>query len=285
MMKRIFMAALLVCACAQPPQSGEARAQARAEPVTGSLFAAAPSRQSQLPVQLREISGLAVAPDGRLFAHDDERAVIYELNPQDGRVLKSFSIGAPAETGDFEGLAITPAGEFWMTTSQGELRRFSEGADGATVTAATFDTGLRGVCEIEGLAYLASEESLILACKRNEARGMRDTISLYAWRDGAGMATPWRRLPEAELTQAAGIERFRPSSLDIDPRTRRIILLSARDGALAELDADRVLSVRALRREHIQAEGAAVLADGSLAIADEGGDGLALLSIYARTAQ
>lgn len=284
MMKRSLAAVLFVCACAQPPQSGDAQAQARSESVAGSLFAAAPLRQTRLPDQLHEISGLAVSPDGRLFAHDDERAVIYEIDTQ-GRIIKSFAIGSPAETGDFEGLAITPAGEFWMTTSRGELRRFREGADGATVEAATFDTGLRDVCEIEGLAYLASEESLILACKRNEARGMRDTISLYAWRDGAGMATPWRRLPEAELTQAASIEHFRPSSLDIDTRTGRIILLSARDGALAELDADRVLSVRALGPQHVQAEGAAVLADGALAIADEGGDGRALLSIYSRTAQ
>ncbi|HYD86859.1 MAG TPA: hypothetical protein VEA80_05250 [Vitreimonas sp.] len=281
----ILAAALLACACAEPAPSSEARAQEQAASIAGSLFASTPDRQWRLPDQLREVSGLAAAPGGRLFAHDDERAVIYEIDASQGRIVKAFALGDPVETGDFEGLAITPAGQFWLVTSQGELLRFNEGSDGEIVRFARFDAGLRGVCEIEGLASLAAEESLILACKRNEARGMRDTISLYAWRDGAGMARPWRRLPEAELIRAAGIEHFRPSSLDIDPRTGRLILLSARDGAVAELDGDRVSSARALAAQHVQAEGAAVLADGSLAVADEGGDGRALLSIYARVAE
>jgi len=277
-------AALLACACAQPAPPAEAQAQG-AESIEGSLFSAAPAQQWRLPDQLREVSGLAVAPDGRLFAHNDERAVIYQLDVNEGRIVKTFALGETIAAGDFEGLAITPSGQFWLTTSQGELRRFTEGEDGGHVAFATFDTGLRNVCEIEGLAYLAAEDSLILACKRNEARDMRDTISLYAWRDGAGVARPWRRLAETELASAAGVERFRPSSLDIDPATGRLLLLSARDGALAELDGGRVVSARALGPQHAQAEGAAILADGALAIADEGGDGRALLSIYSRIPQ
>ncbi|MBC7767625.1 MAG: SdiA-regulated domain-containing protein [Phycisphaerales bacterium] len=273
--KRVIAAALLACACAQPAPTADAQVQ----PVSGSLFAAEPARQWRLPDQLREISGLAVSPDGRLFGHDDERAVIYEIDAREGALVKAFALG-DVQRGDFEGLAITPSGDFWLTTSQGQLHRFREGADGARVAIETFDAGLRNVCEIEGLAYLAAEESLILACKRNEARGMRDTVSLYAWRGGDNIARPWRQLPESELTNAAGVEHFRPSSLDIDPRSGRLILLSARDGALAELSADGVLSARALGPQHTQAEGAAVLADGSLAIADEAVDGRALLSIY-----
>jgi len=200
-------------------------------------------------------------------------------------VLKAFALGTGAvERGDFEGLAITPAGDFWLTTSQGQLYRFREGAANAQVAFEAFDSGLREVCEIEGLAYLAAEESLILACKRNEARGMRDTISLHAWRVGGGAdAGLWRQVPEADVTRAAGVEHFRPSSLDIDAHTGRLILLSARDAALVELNADGVASARALGPQHTQAEGAAILADGSLAITDEGGEGFALLSIYPRT--
>jgi len=278
---RGMLAALLLGACSQP--SGPAQAQA----VDGSLFAAEAARQARLPAQLREISGLAVSPDGRLFAHNDERAVIYELNTSNGQVVKAFALGPEAiERGDFEGLAITPAGDFWLTTSQGALYRFREGAANTQVAFETFDSGLRQVCEIEGLAYLAAEESLILACKTNEARAMRDTISLHAWRVGGGAdAAPWRQLPAADVTRAAGVEHFRPSSLDIDGRTGRLILLSARDAALVEFGADGIASARALGPQHTQAEGAAILADGSLAITDEGGQGFALLSIYARISQ
>lgn len=278
--KLALLAALMLSACAQ--QAAPAQAQA----IDGSLFAAQPDRQWRLPQQLREISGLALSPDGRLFGHDDEHAVIYEIDAAEGRLVKAFALGDPAERGDFEGLAITPAGEFWMTTSQGLLYRFAEAADGAHAAFERFDTGLRQVCDVEGLAYLAAEDSLILACKRNEARDMRDTISLYAWRPGAARATPWRRLAEADVAHAAGVGRFRPSSLDVDARSGRLLLLSARDAALAELTPQgEILSARALGAQHAQAEGVAALADGSLAIADEGGDGRALLSVYARTTQ
>lgn len=281
MIKRFLAAAFILCACAP------AHTPAQAQAPSGSLFAGDSARQWRLPERLREISGLALSPDGRLFAHDDEQAVIYQLDTSAGRIVKAFALGeASVETGDFEGLAITPNGDFWMTTSQGRLYRFREAADGAQAAFERFDTGLRNVCEIEGLAYLAAEESLILACKRNEARPMRDTISLHAWRIGANQpATPWRQWPEAALTSAAGVENFRPSSLDIDPATGRLLLLSARGAALAELDGETIVSARALGAQHTQAEGIAVLADGSLAVSDEGGDGLALLSIYARTAQ
>lgn len=281
--RRTLLALLAIAACSPSPEP----AQAEAAP-EGSLFAAAPAQQWRLPDRLREISGLAAAPDGRLFGHDDETAVIYEIDAGEGRLIKAFALGDPPLTGDFEGLAITPAGDFWLTTSEGRLHRFREGEDGAAVAYEQFDAGLADICEIEGLAYLAAEESLILACKRNEARDMRDTISLHAWPIGGGDAALWRTLPAADAASAAGVRRFRPSSLDVDTRSGRLILLSANDGALAEIGADGALvSARALAGDHRQAEGAAVLRDGALAIADEAGGRShePMLRIYPRAGQ
>lgn len=274
MILRTLAAALALCACARPP--------AQAEPAS-SAFADAPDLQWRLPDRLREISGLAVSPDGRVFGHDDETAVIYELDVAGRAIVRAFALGDPVERGDFEGLAVTPDGDFWLTTSRGRLYRFREGADGASVSYDRFDAGLDDICEIEGLAYLASEESLILACKRHHARGMRGTVALYAWPIGASAAAPWRSWREAELTRAAGVRAFRPSSLDIDQTSGRIILLSANDNALAEFSADgALLAARALGTAHRQAEGAVVAADGALLIADEGQAAPALLSRYAR---
>jgi uncharacterized protein YjiK len=275
--RRFIVAAAALAACGEPPG-----VEAQPAGSGASLFATSVAQQWRLPNRLREISGLAVSADGRVFAHDDERAVIYEIDAGRGALVKAFAVGDPIALGDFEGLAIAPDGVFWMTTSEGRLYRFEEGADGAQVPYETFDTGLRTVCEIEGLAYLAAEESLILACKQNHDRSMRDRISLYLWRF-AGEAVPWRELREAELTAAAGVRRFRPSSLDVDPASGRLLLLSARDAALAELGPDgALLAARALHPSHVQAEGVAALPDGSLVIADEGGRGRALLSRYDR---
>jgi uncharacterized protein YjiK len=266
---------LLACGNAGSPVTREVEMQ-------GSLFAPTPDQQWRLPNMLQEISGLAATSDGRLFAHDDERAVIYEIDATRGRIVKSFALGESELNGDFEGLAIGPDGAFWLTTSRSELYRFREGVDGARVEFERFDAGLGGTCEIEGLAYLATEDSLILACKQNQARNMRDRIALYRW-PFSGDARLWRRLPEADLAAAAAVRRFRPSSIEFDSRSGRMILLSANDAAMVELDLEgAVLSARELEGPHPQPEGAAILPNGSLLISDEGGDGQARLSRYAR---
>ena len=52
--------------------------------------------------RLREISGLASAPGDRIFAHDDERAVIYEID-REGRLVKAFAMGDKPVREDFAG--------------------------------------------------------------------------------------------------------------------------------------------------------------------------------------
>src|SRR5882762_6336402 len=54
-----------------------------------------------LPKRLNEISGLALSADARLFAHDDERGVIYQIDWRHGRLTKAFSLGDPPPRADF----------------------------------------------------------------------------------------------------------------------------------------------------------------------------------------
>ena len=89
------------------------------------------------------------------------------------------------------------------------------------------------------------------------------------------------------VASATGERRFRPSSLDVDTRSGRLLLLSAGDAALAELNTQgAVMSARSLEGAHQQPEGVAVLPNGALVIADEAGErGSAMLSIYAGVGQ
>lgn len=273
---RAALGALALAACAPPPA-------APPPPVHGeSLFAAAPANRWALPRKLKEISGLAVSPDGRVFTHDDEIGIIYEMDVTRGTLISNFALGDPIEIGDFEGLAISPQGVFWMVTATGRLYRFNEGDNGQHIAFERYETGLTDICEIEGLAWSVAENSLILACKANHARDMRRTISLYQWRPGMRAAQPYLSFPEAPLAQAAGVERFRPSSIEFDAASGRMLLLSGIDGALVELDArGRVLSARALS-DHPQAEGVTVAPDGALLVSDEGPRGPAELTRYER---
>src|SRR5690606_17400976 len=89
-----------------------------------------PSGRFELPGRLDEISGLASTPGGRLFGHDDERALVNEIDPATGEVGKRFSAGDPPLTGDFEGIAVV--GErFFLVTSVGILHELREADDRA----------------------------------------------------------------------------------------------------------------------------------------------------------
>lgn len=77
-------------------------------------------RQWRLPDALREISGLALTPDGHLLAVADERAVIYELNYVDGKLVRAFAFGEPPLRGDFEGIAWLNE-RVYLVTSEGML--------------------------------------------------------------------------------------------------------------------------------------------------------------------
>jgi hypothetical protein len=55
-------------------------------------FSPEAGKTEKLPSVLSEVSGLATTPDGRLFAHDDERAIVYQVDPENGEVIKAFSV-------------------------------------------------------------------------------------------------------------------------------------------------------------------------------------------------
>jgi uncharacterized protein YjiK len=261
---KALLLAIAIGACGAP-----APGVAREAPRTASIFADAPTATLALPSALKEVSGLAVAADGRVFAHDDERAVVRQIDLASGAILKSFAVGA--EVGDFEGLAIVGA-DFHLITSTGRVLRFREAADGARAPFTAFDVGLAGICEIEGLAYDKTSDSLIIPCKqmRDPARG--GTVALYAWslRTQRRGDRPWRIWPMATLAAAAQVESFHPATAEFDPRSGRLILVAGRESALVEIAPHgAILAGRRLGSRHFQPEGAAILPDGSLLIADE----------------
>ena len=250
-----------------------------------SLFSAEPEVHWRLPRRLTEVSGLALTPDGRMMGHDDEAGFVYEIDLASGEVVKHFSVGEPAVRGDFEGLAIDGDGAFYLTTSKGRLYRFREGAPGSHVPFETFDTGLGEIGEIEGLAFHYEDDKVILACKTNYTPALRGAVAFFAWSPGTGQerAQPWLTIPVAQLADAVGAQSFHPSSIEIDARSGRLVVLAGREHAMVELDPQGILlAARGLGEHHRQAEGASILPDGSLVIADEGGEAHARITRYGR---
>jgi uncharacterized protein YjiK len=238
-----------------------------------------------LPKRLNEISGLALSADERLFAHDDERGVIYQIDWHQGRLTKAFSLGDPPPRADFEGIAI--AGEnFYLVTSDGVLYRTTEGGDGAHVPYERIDTGTGARCEIEGLAYDARRAVLLLGCKTPRDPALKGHVTVFAW-------SPERRtideqasfsVPEKPFAAPLDAPHFNPSSVEVSRDGAHLYLLAGRQRALAEVDLDGgvVAVTRLPAKQHRQPEGLTIGPDGELIIADEGGGGRATLAIYRR---
>ena len=96
--------------------------------------------------------------------------------------------------------------------------------------------------------------------------------------------------PEAIRVQAAGLEafgladHFAPSGVEVDPETGFLILISARQESIIEITpSGRIVSGFHLGSDrHPQAEGIAILPDGTLLLADERQRGRAHITSYVR---
>jgi uncharacterized protein YjiK len=246
---------------------------------------APPGDRWELPRKLDEISGLAIDARGRVFAHEDERAIIFELEPSTHRVVRRFAFGSPAIPGDFEAIALV-GDSVVLVTSNGVLYAGAQGRDGESVRYVRRDTGVGRSCEVEGLAYEPDDRSVLIACKVPRDAFTRGHVTVFRWSlDRRGIVPPAAlHVPLARLTRAAGLSDFHPSDITRDPVTGHYLLVAAREHAIAELtpagDVEQV--VRLQRKRHPQAEGIAVTPDGALLVTDEAGRGRATLSVYPR---
>ena len=237
----------------------------------------------ELPWALEEISGLAVTPDGRLFAHDDERAVIYQIDPETGEVVKAFSVGYRGLPGDFEGIAVA-RGRFALVTSSGQIVEFLEGEGGSVVDYRVHSTMLGRFCEIEGLAYDAAADEFLLPCKVTRAWDLRGHLVVISvpLKTMRPYLVPRVFLPLEALREHGLDPSFHPSTIEVLPEDGTLILAAAREGALVELTSQgRLLAARSLSlRDHPQTEGLTFLPDGTLVLADEGRGSRGRLTLY-----
>jgi len=238
--------------------------------------------QWRLPDRLNEISGLAMTSDGRLLVVDDEVAIVYELDYDNGKLVKAFALGKPAVKADFEGIAVADD-LVYLTTSSGRVYISAEGADGQRVTFDNYDSGLGAYCKIEGLVQSADNTLLYFLCKKARKKSGISGLRLLAWDIAARQLLPDESivLPEEQIMRQLRIDRFSPSGVTIDRHTGNIIIVASRQRVLAEVTKDgRLVATRHLAARHKQAEGIELAIDGRLLIADEGGSHRARLAVY-----
>lgn len=233
-----------------------------------------------LPGRLDEISGIAFTADGRLFAHDDERARVYEIDPATGEVGKRFDLGEGELRDDFEDIAIV-GDRFFLVSSKGWLYEFREGADRENVPYRVTEPGVGANCEVEGLDYDPGDDALVIACKvATPDRSVIVVHRLPILPDSPRL--PTIRVPKASLVPFGLDAEFAPSAILVTPQGTWL-LASAQTESLVEIDPDKgVIAAVALRKgRHPQPEGLALGADGLLYVSDEKNGQDARISVYA----
>jgi len=224
-----------------------------------------------LPKELKDISGLAMTPDGRLFATEEKRAIIHEINFIEGTIVKTFSFGRPPAKKDFEALAI--AGKrFFLISEKGLLLEGREGFNGEGKVFNQHDTGFGKFCKTEGLA--SSEGKLFALCGKAEDKAYKGFLTILSWDiatkkadDGAFLQVPWggENFP-------TDLGDFSPSGLEI-LANGNFLILSSDKKMLVELSASgEIIGHKFLNKKtHDGPVGLAISANGKLIIADQGG--------------
>jgi hypothetical protein len=245
-----------------------------------------PSARIELPNELAEISGLAFTDDGRLLAHGDERAVIYQIDFPSGKMVKRFAIGDAGGPllGDFEDIQVV-GDRVFLVTSAGVLVEAREGRDGETVPLVRRTRGLGGACEVEGLSWDAPSSSMLLLCKQAQGKRWKDQLVILAVNPATGEfeSEPRLAVSHADLERATGVKQFAGSAMVRYPRSGTWILLSGLAHAYAEIDtAGKVLGGGRLKQKrHRQPEGIAIAPDLTLLISDEAAGAKATITGYA----
>ena len=248
------------------------------------LVGAEPKAEWRLPARLAEVSALAMTNDQRLFAVDDERAIVYQIDYDDGRLVKAFALGSEPLREDFEGLAIIDR-QFFLLTSDARLFMAAEGEDGERMPFTVSDTGLGDECEFEGLA--ADEDGdLLLLCKNVRKGAAIDVVSVFRWRPAEQHTVGRVPLPVKAIREALGKRRFRPSGIALHPRREALVIVAARERALVEVAVSGELLNAVLlpgEKRHRQTEGIEFTARGDVILADEANQGPPQLTIYGAT--
>lgn len=238
----------------------------------------------KLPLLLQEISGLAMTPDNRLWGHNDEKGIIFELDIITGGIVKAFAMSDyhKAIVDDFEGIAVADS-HFYLVTSSGRIYECEEGKASQAVFFTLYATGVGRDFEIEGLAYSPSNRTLLLMGKNPRKKALKDQIMIYSWSIDTKMLVKNAHItiPTSHFSRHLKSNKFQPSGIERHPDTGNYFIVAARQRAIAEITpAGQVLMVRELPKWHHQSEGIAFSANGSLIISDEGSKKRARLTLY-----
>ena len=242
-----------------------------------------PAKEFYLPEGLSEISGVAVASDNTVYAHDDNYAIVYEVDLNSEKATKAFALGKPTVKGDFEDIAVRD-GYVYLLTSDGRLYEAPVGENRKRVRYNAYDTGIGAHCETEGLVNGEAEGEFLILCKKAHEVGFKDRLVIYNWNVHARtpVATPWLNVSLDGLVEKLDQANFHPSAFVWRRERGTLIIVSAKGHSAIEIDQHGRLidRIKLDKQQHPQPEGLTLMPDGRLVLSDEGPRGHGKISVY-----
>jgi uncharacterized protein YjiK len=241
------------------------------------------SKEFFLSSELREISGLAMVND-RLYAHNDERGIIYILDGE-GKILSHFYPGVRPFKKDFEGIASD--GKFiYLVTSAGVIYQVTA-SDSSDAPYKAIKTPLTDNYDVEGLCFDGETNSLLLVCKSYPQRKERNIRPVFSFdlESGKLINKPRFIISIDELKQTYKINNFSPSGIEKHPDGTFYVLSSDRKAIAVYDSAGQLIEAAILPSKHVQPEGITFLSNKNMIISDEGGKDDAELTIYSYKAE
>jgi len=235
-----------------------------------------------LPIELKEVSGLALAGDNMLYMHNDEKGIVFKFDIERKKVVEKYELGEKHIKKDFEDIAVLND-SVYMVTSSGVLYKYSLDGSKDEIPFEKFTTDLNEKNNIEGLCYDPKTNSFLLACKWDPGKGYKGYRAVYEFnlKDHKLKSKPRFLISLDRLKDEYDIKNFEPSGIELNKKTGHFFLISAAPEVIIELEPDGTL-INAKKfddKVHKQPEGITFLNDGSLVISDEGKDKKAKITI------
>jgi uncharacterized protein YjiK len=237
-----------------------------------------PDDKMFLPYEIEEISGLSYLSENKLLAIQDEQAVIYTLDMKEEKLSNEQKFG---KNGDYEGIELV--GDFlFAVRSDGTLYKMPVNAPDESTTE-VFDTPLSHKNDVEGLAYDAANNRLLLACKG--VSGLKTDIpgsrAIYAFNltDHTLMEEPVFLLEIEQVNQELGKvsnkDSFRPSGIAVHPVTGQIYIIASVGKVLIVLNKNGSIDAVSplASADFKQPEGICFAPNGDMFISNEGKGG------------
>lgn len=227
-----------------------------------------------LPVILKEISGMAAIDKDRFACIQDETGSIFIYNINTSTIQEEIPF-APA--GDYEDIALVND-TAWVLRSDGKLFEVSTLFSKATAIT-DYTTELTARQNVEGLCYDKNNNRLLLAIKDGEPAG-KDYKGVYAFD-----LTTKKMMPEPVYKIAIRQElktgnrkksiEIMPSSIAVHPLTKELYVTDGRNSLLLILDptgkTKELIDLNS--KEFHQPEGISFHKDGEMYISNEASKG------------